>query len=183
MSVPNTSPPIYDPTHDYLETHAVGQFGGANRVQLRMYDFDLNDPNGLITPRGQAYIGTANYAWPRYGATGQADARKITVAFMGKGKIVPITHPFALTASVPTLWALQGNPLAAAGGTAFRLTGQGFTGATAVTLGGTAATSFKVWSDNEITGVAPAHAAGAGLPVIVTTPTGPSATNALATFV
>lgn len=184
MSVPNSSPPIYDTTHDYLESHAVGVFGPGNRVNLRMYDFDLNDVSGVLTPRGQAYMGFANYAWPRYGATAQADPRKITVSFLGKGKLTQIAHPYPLTPVVPTLYRADNTPYAAAGGTPFRLTGQGFTGTTAVTIAGVAATSFKVWSDTEITGVAPAHAAGSGLPIVVTNPTGASTTGStLASYV
>ncbi len=57
------------------------------------------------------------------------------------------------------------------GGTAVTITGSGFTGATAVTFGGTAATSFMVVSGTSITATTPFHAAGA-VDVVVTTPGG-----------
>ena len=61
----------------------------------------------------------------------------------------------------------------AAGGTAVTITGSGFTGASAVRFGATAATSFSVGSDTIITAVAPA---GTGtVTVTVTTPQGTSA--------
>jgi hypothetical protein len=53
------------------------------------------------------------------------------------------------------------------------VTGAGFTSATAVTFGGTAAASFTVISDSSITAVTPAHAAGNAL-VEVTTSAGTS---------
>src|SRR5206468_7293289 len=45
-----------------------------------------------------------------------------------------------------------------AGGTEVTVTGTGFTGATAVSFGGTAATSFAVNSDTQITATAPDNA-------------------------
>lgn len=183
MSVPDSSPPVYDPTHVFLESF-VGTFGAARRVQLRFYDFDENDLTGVITPRGQAYMGFATLSWPGFGPGGTNDKRLVAVPFQGKGPLYKIAHPYALAAAVPFIGTFQGNPLAAAGGTDFRITGAGFSGATAVTIGGTAATSFKVWSDGEITGKAAAHAAGTGLPVVVTNGVGPSTTGATrATYV
>jgi len=58
-----------------------------------------------------------------------------------------------------------------AGGTSVVLTGSNFIGTSAVTLGGTAATSFIVVSATQITAVTPAHAVGA-VDVVVTTPDG-----------
>jgi len=63
-----------------------------------------------------------------------------------------------------------------AGNTPVTITGTGFTGATTVTFGGTAATSFSVGSDTSITAITPAHAAGA-VNVVITTPGGGTATG------
>jgi hypothetical protein len=65
---------------------------------------------------------------------------------------------------------------ASAGGSAVLVTGQFFTGATAVSFGGTAALSFSVLSDMQLLAVAPALPAGA-VDVTVTTAAGASATN------
>jgi len=57
------------------------------------------------------------------------------------------------------------------GGTEVTITGTKFTGATAVTFDGIAATEFTVISDTSLTAMTPAHAAGA-VDVVVTTPGG-----------
>lgn len=62
-----------------------------------------------------------------------------------------------------------------AGGTTVTLTGTSFYGASAVTVGGHAATSFNVVSDTSMTLVTAAHAAEAGLQIQVTGPGGASA--------
>ena len=58
-----------------------------------------------------------------------------------------------------------------AGGTSVTITGTGLLGATSVTLGGTAATTFSVVNATTITAMTPAHVAGA-VSVWVTTPGG-----------
>jgi hypothetical protein len=66
-------------------------------------------------------------------------------------------------------------------GTVVTVTGSGFTGATSVSFGAFAATSFTVDSDTQITAVVPSGFAHA--PIKVTTPsgTGKSATNFVVT--
>jgi hypothetical protein len=63
------------------------------------------------------------------------------------------------------------------GGTSVTITGSGFTGATAVNFGATAASSFTVNSDTSITATAPAATAVGPVDVTVTTPSGTSATS------
>ncbi len=75
----------------------------------------------------------------------------------------------------PTVVYLQPTSGPVAGGTTVIMAGNRLTGATAVTFGGTNATSFRVDTDNQITAVAPAHAAET-VDVQVTTPAGSSAT-------
>jgi hypothetical protein len=177
MIVPGSVPPAYGTAQEYIRARSIGKFGNANQIRFRIYEFDVNDIPGVNTPRVEAYTGLATCAWPGTGGGAQAEARKIAIPFAGKGKLVPIAHPYPIGASVPTIYAFSPATLAAGGGTPFRVTGSGFTGATAVTLAGTAVTSFTVWSDGEITGVAAAHAAVAGAAIVVTTPTGPSTTG------
>src|SRR4029077_2497825 len=59
--------------------------------------------------------------------------------------------------------------------------GTGFTGATAVSFGGTAASAYTVNSSSKITATAPAESAGT-VDITVTTPGGTSATGAADQF-
>lgn len=85
-----------------------------------------------------------------------------------------VTAPVAFTYFAPPVPALtEVLPVfgAAAGGELVAITGTNLTGATQVTFGGVAATSFVVNSATSISAVAPAHAA-AVVDVVVTTPGG-----------
>ncbi len=77
------------------------------------------------------------------------------------------------TSTVPAVTSVSPTYGPVSTGTTITITGTGFTGATAVTVGGTEATSFTVVSDTEITATTPAEAAGT-VDVIVTTPSGTS---------
>ena len=82
-----------------------------------------------------------------------------------------------LYGDLPTVSSLSPATGPIAGGTVVTITGTGFTGATSVTFGGTAAV-FSVTNATTISATAPAHAAGT-VDVLVTTPSGTS-TNTVA---
>ncbi len=113
------------------------------------------------------------------------DAQITAVAPAGTSSVnITVTTPFGTSAGLPFGYGdapIQNtlNPTRGlvAGGLSVTITGDNFTGATSVTFGGTAAASFTVDSDTQITAVTPAHAAGA-VDVVTTTPDGSS--NALA---
>ena len=97
-----------------------------------------------------------------------------------------VTGPASIDATVsasvvPTVTGLSPSGGAAAGGTSVVITGTGFFGATAVDFASTAATSYVIDSNTQITAVSPAHAAGS-VQVKVTTPAGPSANTAADDF-
>jgi hypothetical protein len=76
----------------------------------------------------------------------------------------------------PTVSGVSPSSGPTAGGTPVTITGTNFTGATTVTFGTTAATSFTVNSATQITATSPARSAGT-VDVTVTTPGGSSATG------
>jgi hypothetical protein len=70
------------------------------------------------------------------------------------------TAPTLMTLPPPTVTALSLSSGSGSGGTAVTIAGTNFNGVTAVTFGGTAATSFRVDSATQVTAIAPPHAAG-----------------------
>src|SRR3989440_59347 len=93
--------------------------------------------------------------------------------------------PYTWSFTVGGFWGVTGVTPdfgAPAGATAVTITGSGFTGATSVKFGATAATSFAVVNDTTITAVSPAHALGA-VDVTVTTAAGTSAISSNDLFV
>ncbi|RLS27641.1 MAG: hypothetical protein DWH70_00140, partial [Planctomycetota bacterium] len=84
-------------------------------------------------------------------------------------------------APAPTITSISPVTGSAAGGTTITILGTDFTGATAVTIGGVAASSFTVVNSTTITAITPAHAAGAAS-VEVTTATGTNVANSLFTY-
>ncbi|HWQ56646.1 MAG TPA: IPTL-CTERM sorting domain-containing protein [Bryobacteraceae bacterium] len=81
----------------------------------------------------------------------------------------------------PTITSISPSSGPPAGGTAVTITGTGFTGATALTFGGIAATSFAVADATTIIATVPPSAAGTAGPVsvVVVTPYGANAANTL----
>ncbi|WP_181257055.1 IPT/TIG domain-containing protein [Pseudaminobacter soli (ex Li et al. 2025)] len=87
------------------------------------------------------------------------------------GYSVAATYSIDIGAAAPTVISLRPNSGSTAGGTTVTLMGSDLAGATAVSFGGTPATSFTVIGNALITATTPAHAAGK-VDVVVTTPGG-----------
>jgi PGF-pre-PGF domain-containing protein len=94
--------------------------------------------------------------------------------------LIAIIFLFAMagpvSAAAPTVTKINPTSGPLIGGTTVTITGTGFTGATAVKFGTTAATSYTVVSATSITAVSPVGSAGT-VDVTVTTPGGTSATS------
>jgi hypothetical protein len=88
---------------------------------------------------------------------------------------------YSYTAAVPTVTFVSPVSGPLAGGTTITISGTAFTGATAVSVGGSAATSFNVFGDVAILAITPAGSAGAAS-VQVITPGGTSVNNSLYTY-
>ncbi|MEU6347047.1 IPT/TIG domain-containing protein [Streptomyces sp. NPDC046977] len=133
----------------------------------------------ILTGSGFTGITAVRFgANPALGYTVNSASQITAVAPAGSGAVaVTVTAPggtsnavtYTYTA-VPVLTSVSPSGGPASGGTTVVLTGSGLSGATAVSFGSTAATSFTVNSATQITAVAPA---GSGaVPVTVTTPGG-----------
>ena len=99
----------------------------------------------------------------------------VTVTIPGGG--TSATNSSDVFKYVPSVTSVSPASGPTAGGTSVTINGTGFTGATAVSFGGTAASTFTVNSSSKITATAPAESAGT-VDVTVTTPGGTSATSA-----
>jgi hypothetical protein len=84
-------------------------------------------------------------------------------------------------AALPSVTGITPTSGSTAGGTVVTVTGSGFTGATAVNFGTTAATDFTVLSDTSLTAIAPAGSAGT-VDTTVVTPSGTSSTGSADQF-
>ncbi len=106
------------------------------------------------------------------GAEGTVD---ITVTTVGGTSATGTSDQFTYVAA-PTITSLSPANGPALGGTSVTITGTKLSGASAVSFGGTAATSYTVNSATEITAIAPTGSAGA-VHVTITTAGGTSATS------
>ncbi|GAA3220292.1 hypothetical protein GCM10010532_049870 [Dactylosporangium siamense] len=99
---------------------------------------------------------------------GTAGAKNVVVTTPGGASTAT---PFTYAVPAPVVSSLSPNSGSTLGGSSVVITGTNLTGATAVTFGGVAATSFNVDSATQITAVSPAGTVGAKN-LIVTTPAG-----------
>jgi hypothetical protein len=106
------------------------------------------------------------------GSAGTVDIKVTTNN--GTSSAVTADHFTYLSTAAPTVTGVSPTSGSTAGGTSVTVTGTNFTGATAVTFGGVAASSFTVNSSTSITATSPAQPVGT-IDICVTTPSGTSA--------
>jgi uncharacterized delta-60 repeat protein len=162
---------------------------GSSAPEVSQVTFEMSTDSGTSwIPIGSgARVGTtANWqisglSLPTSGLL-RARGRTSSGGYNGSSGLVETVGSFSGLAPVPPIVSsispADGSP---AGGMSVTLTGMGFTGASAVTFGGTAATSFSVMSSTTITAVTPGHAAGA-VSVDVVVAGGTNSTNTLFTY-
>jgi hypothetical protein len=103
-------------------------------------------------------------------ATAPSGAGSGPIAVTTPGGTATSTTSFTVTTPPPVPTITGFNPANGPAGTNVTITGSGFTGATAVAFNGTAAATYTVVSDSQLTATAPSGA-GSG-PITVTTPGG-----------
>jgi hypothetical protein len=151
----------------------------------------------VVTVTGSGFTGATGVAFGTVAAsfTVYADGSLVAIApAQAAGTVdITVTTPsgtsgtgsadhFAYTAATaPVVKGIGPTSGTTAGGTVVTVSGSGFTGATAVNFGGTAATSYTILSDTALTAIAPAEAAGT-VDLKVTTPGGTSATGSADQF-
>ena len=137
-------------------------FTGATSVTIggvAVNSFQLNGPGSISTTTPPHAAGAADVVVTVVVPNGGG-----TFTGTGSGLFTYVTPPPSVTSIAPSIGVTGG-------GTAVTITGQYFTGATSVTVGGNALTAMTVVNDHQITGKTAAHAAGP-VDVVVTTPNG-----------
>ena len=121
----------------------------------------------------------------RVTATAPAEAAgtvDITVTSAGGTSATSSADQFTYSANpAPVVGSVTPNTGGIAGGTTVTILGSGFTAASSVFFGATAATSFTVSSDGSVSAIAPAESAGT-VDITVTTASGTSATSSADQF-
>ena len=161
-----SAPTTYDAGQEFLRGKSV-LMGIQNSVQVRYYEVTSGGP------AIEAWSGNAAVKWSEKG--GNMDALdEVSVELVGQGQRTAITHP-ASGSNAPVIISLTPSTAGIAGGAEIEISGEYFTGATAVSVAGTAlaASAWGLINDGTIGFVAPAKTAGS-YPVTVTTPAGVS---------
>lgn len=160
---PKSESGVYSQAYQILNAAQL-QFGDAGNVQVRWGRTDGVDPFEGYTGTGIVTKAPGNTNWD--------DLRSEKFTLAGAGEAVAL-------ASAPTEWSGSALPKiasvdAGAVGDLVTIHGSGFTGATGVSFGATAATEFDVVSGGVLEVVVPSGVTGTVL-VTVTTPAGTSA--------
>ncbi len=158
-------------------------YGGAPALLAVVPDLGPEAGSNTVVLQGENFTGTLAVDFGATAATSftvDSDTQITAVVPAGTGTVpVAVTNPFGVGnevpytyLGVPALTSVDPNQGPTSGGNTVTLRGTGFTGASAVDFAGTAAISFTVVSDTEISAVAPA---GTGtVAVTITTPGGTS---------
>ena len=157
---------VPNPAHELVEA-CVAQFADAARLNVRYYDLE---PGGT---RGYQALAIVEVA---YANTGVADLRTVQVTFTFDGTITKMTTGQITTAqnnsALPVITSASQSGTGV--GSAVKLVGSNFTGATAAKFGATSGTALTVVSDSVIVVNVPTGGTGAQTLTVVT-PAGTSA--------
>lgn len=158
----------YGPTVSALSP-SVGTPGGGTSVTITGTGF-LNPSTakfGATTAASTTFVSSTQLTAVSPVGSGVVD---VTVTTAGGTSPTSSADQFTYQGS-PTVTSTSPSSGSTLGGTSITIVGTNFTGATAVTIGGVAATSFSVTDSTHIAATTPAGSAGA-VNVVVTTPVG-----------
>jgi hypothetical protein len=124
---------VFDPGQELCRKHSVG-FGDDARLYVRWYDRN----NGPEAYQGRGIVGYTQ------SKTGVTDLEEVAITITGDGARQTIPNPLATTGA-PAITTLSASTIAQ--GKLLSITGTGFTGASAIKFGSTAAPTFTVVSD------------------------------------
>lgn len=141
--------------------NASAAFGDANKRSIRVLDM----LGGSYAVESLCAVDFA------FDGNDFDSAKWANITFTGDGRPTRLDPNPLLLGNQPVI--SRATPAGAAAGSTLVILGDNFTGATAVTIGGVAATALRVADDSTITVTVPAGTAGAA-PIVVTTPVGAS---------
>lgn len=155
------------PTLSSLDTSSGTSLGGTT---VTLTGTNLTGTTGVTFDGSSATNVTVTNSTTVSADTPAHAAGAVDVVITTAGGSATLTNAFTYVV-LPTIASINPSSGTAAGNTGFTVTGTNLTGATAVTFGGIAATSVNVVNSTTVTGVSPAHAAGA-VDVVITTASG-----------
>lgn len=148
-----------NPAQELIEG-CIGQFGDSARLYVRAYDKD----GGSRGWTGRAIVEVS------FSKTGVADLREVTVTFTFDSGATKMTGAQITTAinntALPVITAASQSGTGV--GSNVKITGTGFTGATAAKFGATSGTALTVVSDSVIVVAVPTGGTGAQTLTVVT---------------
>ncbi|MFS2109740.1 IPT/TIG domain-containing protein [Sphingomonas sp. Sphisp140] len=156
----------------------AGPTSGGTTVTITGTGFAVANPTGAVKfgATNATYTINSNTQITATSPANAAGTYDVTVTTAGGTSATSASDQYTYI-SAPTVTAVSPQGGSVTGGATVTITGTGFTSATAVTFGGTAATGFTVNSNNQITATSPAGAAGT-VDIRVTNIGGTSATGA-----
>ncbi|MFZ0251530.1 MAG: IPT/TIG domain-containing protein [Acidimicrobiales bacterium] len=134
------------------------------------------------TPATNVTVNSGTQLTATVPASASAGVVDVTVSTPGGTTAISSADHFTYFFTPPLVSSISPNQGSPAGGQSVTITGTGFTGATGVSFGSTAASSFTVNSNTQITAVAPPGAGGSKVDVTVTGPSGTSTTSSADQF-
>ncbi len=141
-----------DTIHAFLRSKFVAlRTASAQASEFGVRFYNRNGLTDGHSVEGRAYV----KEWKPSGGKGR---ESIDLVLMGQGPLVDIVNP--LGSALPVITSLVPNAAGTAAGGIIQIFGQKFTGATAVSFGGTPATNFNVVNDGLIVATKPALTAG-----------------------